>query len=178
MINIRPFGLPASFLSVCGNFFYYYNYFLHTIINLIFVKLCMMVVLIELYPFILHSVTLTLFQGHISTKLLELKDVSFLSLEVETLQIVKYLQDQVYTVLGTFVVILEEVIDLSLSCLSNTIILAFCQILLFRAFKVDSVITFISLWSSAFLYRLDDLDLFQSHNGIRKVKLRILPSLI
>ena len=52
----------ASQLSVCGKNFYI-AIFLDTI-NMINVKLCMMVVLIELYPFMLFSVTLIVFQGH------------------------------------------------------------------------------------------------------------------
>ena len=36
--------------------------------NVIIVKLCMMVVLIELYPFIPLSVTLSIFEGHRSVR--------------------------------------------------------------------------------------------------------------
>ena len=37
-------------------------------VKVINVKLCMMVLLVELYVFILHSMILTIFQGHSSVK--------------------------------------------------------------------------------------------------------------
>ena len=46
--------------------------FLDTI-NMINVKLCIMVVLIELYPFIPLSVTLIVFQGHSNVRQFELE---------------------------------------------------------------------------------------------------------
>ena len=55
---------PASHVSVCGKDINVVI-FLDTI-NMISVKLCMMVELIDLYPFISLSVTLIVFQGHSS----------------------------------------------------------------------------------------------------------------
>ena len=59
----------AGRVSVCGqNFDVHVVIFLGSI-KMTDVKLCMMVVLIELYPFIPLSVTLILFQGHSSVKI-------------------------------------------------------------------------------------------------------------
>ena len=55
-------GRPAGRMSACGNNF---NVAIFSdTINTINVKLCMMVVLTELYPFIPLSVVLIVFQGH------------------------------------------------------------------------------------------------------------------
>ena len=43
------------------------------IINVMYIKLCMMALLIELYPFKPLSVTLIVFQGHSSVKEFQLK---------------------------------------------------------------------------------------------------------
>ena len=62
MISVRP----ASWLFVCGKNF---NVVIFSdTINLINVKLCMIVALLELYPCIPLSVTLIVFQGHSSVK--------------------------------------------------------------------------------------------------------------
>ena len=79
-IKNRYFGLPVIFflthmknvcndagrLSICGKTFNVVL-FLDTI-NMMNVKLCMMLVLIELYPVIPLSMTLIVFQGHRSVK--------------------------------------------------------------------------------------------------------------
>ena len=62
MISVRPAGQ----LSVCGKNFNV-AIFLDTI-SKINGKLCMIVVLIELYPFVTLSVTLIVLQGHSSVK--------------------------------------------------------------------------------------------------------------
>ena len=60
-----PVRLVGS-LSVCGKNF---NVAIFSVtIHMINVKLCMMVVLMELYPFIPLSVTLIVLQGHSSGK--------------------------------------------------------------------------------------------------------------
>ena len=65
MINVRPASQPASQSVICGKSF---NIVIFSdIINIINVKLCMMVVLIELCPLIV-------FQGHSSVKQLSLYD--------------------------------------------------------------------------------------------------------
>ena len=62
MISVRV----ASLLSVHGKNF---NLAIFSdAIHVINVKLCMMVILIEFYPFIPLSVTLIVFQGHSSVK--------------------------------------------------------------------------------------------------------------
>ena len=67
MISVRRAGQPASRLSACGKNFNV-AIFLDAV-NVINVKLCLVVVLIELYPFIIPlSVTLFVFQGHSSVK--------------------------------------------------------------------------------------------------------------
>ena len=62
MVSVKPAGQ----LTICGKNF---NFVIFSdTINMINVKLCMMVVLIELYPFIPLSVTLIVFQGHSNVK--------------------------------------------------------------------------------------------------------------
>ena len=63
IISVRLAGLLAECSSVAKNF--NVAIFLDTMIN---VKLCMMVVLIELYQYIPLLVILTVFPGHISVK--------------------------------------------------------------------------------------------------------------
>ena len=53
-------------MSICGKNFNIVIFL--DAINMINVKLCMMVVLIEFFPFIPLSVTLNVFQGHSSVK--------------------------------------------------------------------------------------------------------------
>ena len=55
-------GWPAGWVSICGKNFKILIF--SDTVNVINVKLCMMVLLIELYLFIPLSVTLTIFQGH------------------------------------------------------------------------------------------------------------------
>ena len=62
MISLRL----ALRVSVCGRNFNVATF--SEIVNMLNVKLCMMVVLIELYPLIPLSVTLIVFQGHSSVK--------------------------------------------------------------------------------------------------------------
>ena len=62
MISVRPAGR----LSVCGKNF---NIAIFSdTVSMIKVKVCTIVVLIELYPFVPLSVTFVLFQGHSSVK--------------------------------------------------------------------------------------------------------------
>ena len=57
---------PASQVSECSRNFKV-TFFLDTM-NMINVKLCVMVVFTELYPFIPFSVTMIVFQGHSSVE--------------------------------------------------------------------------------------------------------------
>ena len=59
-------GRPAGRVSVCGKNLNFASF--SDTINMINVQLCVMVVLIELYPFIPLSVTLIIFQGHVVAK--------------------------------------------------------------------------------------------------------------
>ena len=63
MISIRP---ASQQVSICSK---YFNIAIFSdFINMINIKLFVMVVLIELYPFIPLSVTLIVVQGHSSVK--------------------------------------------------------------------------------------------------------------
>ena len=59
-------------------------------VNIINVKLCMMVLLTELYLFIPLLVTLTIFQGHSSVKQSELKILCSCPTNFKLIRIVKY----------------------------------------------------------------------------------------
>ena len=61
-------------------------------INVINVKLCMMVVLNKLYPFIRFSVTLIVFQNHSSVKQYSLKIVCSYLIKVKLCRVVKYIR--------------------------------------------------------------------------------------
>ena len=74
MISVRPAGR----LSVCGKNFNVCNFFFDAL-NMINGKLCMMLVLIKLYPLIPLSVTLVVFQGHSSVKWFLTENFMFLS---------------------------------------------------------------------------------------------------
>ena len=65
MIGVRPAGWTKC-PSVCVKNFN--DAIFSDIINMINLKFCMMIVLIELYPFILLSVTLIVFEGHSRVK--------------------------------------------------------------------------------------------------------------
>ena len=64
----RADGGAASRVSVCVAKTLPLRFFFSNAINMINVKLCMMVVLTELYLFIPHSMTLIVVQGHSSVK--------------------------------------------------------------------------------------------------------------
>ena len=61
-------------------------------INVLNVKLCMMVELIEFYPFIPLSVTLMVFQGHSSVKQFELKILCSYLIKLKLCTIVDYVK--------------------------------------------------------------------------------------
>ena len=56
------------------------------------IKLCMIVLLIELYLFIPHSVTLALFQGHSNVKMFALKILCSDPVKFKLCKIVKYIK--------------------------------------------------------------------------------------
>ena len=62
---------PAGRVSVCGKNFNVVIF--SNTVNMINVKLCMMVVLIELYSFLRLSMTLIVFQSHSSVEQFQLK---------------------------------------------------------------------------------------------------------
>ena len=70
MISVKLDGRSARPLPVCGKNFE--RCIFSRTLNLINIKLCMMVVLIELYPFIPLSVPLILFYGHSSVRYFEM----------------------------------------------------------------------------------------------------------
>ena len=81
---------PAGRLSGCGKNF---NVAIFSdTINIINVKLCMMIVLIELYPFIILSVTLIVFQGHGSVKQFYLIVLCSYPIKIELCTIVDYVR--------------------------------------------------------------------------------------
>ena len=80
MISVKPAGRPANDAI-----------FLDTI-NMINIKLCITVVLIELYQYIRCSVTLIVFQGHCSVKRFYLKISCSDSARLKLRAIVDYLK--------------------------------------------------------------------------------------
>ena len=66
MMSVEVAGRPAQVIFLCGKNM---NVAIFSdTMNIIKVKVCMMVVLIELYPFIPPLMTLTIFQGHRSVE--------------------------------------------------------------------------------------------------------------
>ena len=61
--------------------------------NMLSVKLCLMVVLMERYPFIIPSVTLIAFQGHNNVKQFQLKILRSYLIKLKLCMIVDYIKE-------------------------------------------------------------------------------------
>ena len=83
-------GRPAGRVSVCGKHF---NVAIFTdTINTMNVKVCVMVVLTELYLFILLSVTLIVYQGNSSVKRFRLKILCSYRIMLKLCRVVDYVK--------------------------------------------------------------------------------------
>ena len=90
MMNVRPAG-QASRMSICGKNF---NVAIFSdAMNIIYVKLCMMVVLNELYTFIPFSVILIVFiQGYSTVKQFQLKMLCSYMIKLKLCMIIDYVK--------------------------------------------------------------------------------------
>ena len=140
--------------------------------NMISVKLCMVAVLIELYPSIPLSLTLIVFQGHSSAKQFKLRILCSYPTQLKLCTIVDYIKKIMNIPLFFYFCTYSiEVIDI-FPCLKKIFNVSFFfDSIKARSFKLCIIITL--LWLYIVLVGLVTLTLFQGHRFVRNMNCRL-----
>ena len=138
--------------------------------SVINVKLCMILLLIELYLFIPLSVTLTLFQGHSSVKQIELKFLCSYQIKLKLYTVVNYVTQIMNTLLFLmFTHVQGRSLTFPHFWGKNLSVGFFSDVIKVRSFKLCVVITLLGVC----IVISGLMTLFQGHMFIRNINCKL-----